>query len=420
MDILLKKLFEIDRWEQAIEKGNEKGIDKTILRNMCNPEFIETLYVAIITDSYLIAPPHLRDIPKGDDRPDEFRTVCINEGVDRVVLSIVNDLLFELCPDMISKHCKSYQKGIGCGKVVQEQSQKIMKYKSNIVKADLTKFFDSVKIEYIDNVFDEIEKRLGKSKVINFLRAYYHSDLCLDQNDNVCTHYQSLKQGCAVASFLADAVLYDIDETISKMDVEYVRYSDDVLIYGNEIDLAYEKFESMLNSKELTLNPNKVEYIKYGEWFKFLGFSICKDHITLSKNRLKRFEKEIKSRTIKRKDVTFEQALNDVVNYIYKGDGKHSWASNVLPIINCDNDIKMMNCFVMDCLKAVKTGKKKMYGLGYDKNLIHKGKIGVIPFECGRNVAANKKKVGWIDGYLSLNAYKKAPRKIRFTLVQQL
>lgn len=121
-DILLEKVFEAERWEAAINKGFFKGIDKGELRQLCGPETRVRLAMAILEDNYEIAPPHQALIPKDNG---EFRTVYVNENIDRIFLSIVNDLLFELCPGMIHQSCKSYQKGIGCGKVVQEISHKL-------------------------------------------------------------------------------------------------------------------------------------------------------------------------------------------------------------------------------------------------------------------------------------------------------
>ena len=42
---------------------------------------------------YEISPPHTAQIPKDNG---EFRTVYVNEPMDRVVLGIANDLRFEL------------------------------------------------------------------------------------------------------------------------------------------------------------------------------------------------------------------------------------------------------------------------------------------------------------------------------------
>ena len=209
-DILLEKFFETWRWEEAIENGVIKGIDKGELRKLCSPEVRNLLLDRIITGKYDIAPPHQVRIPKDNG---DYRIVYVNENIDRIFLSIVNNMLFELFPDMIHKSCKSYQKGIGCGKVVQEASRKICETSmetSGVLgfKADLSKYFDSVPLEYIMRVLDHIEGQIGFSSIISVLRRYYMSNICFNTEGNLIQHYQSLKQGCAVASFLADTMLY--------------------------------------------------------------------------------------------------------------------------------------------------------------------------------------------------------------------
>lgn len=60
-DYLLEKFFESDRWENAIETGVIKGIDKSELRKLCSPEYRLALLNAIVTNNYEIAPPHRID-----------------------------------------------------------------------------------------------------------------------------------------------------------------------------------------------------------------------------------------------------------------------------------------------------------------------------------------------------------------------
>lgn len=420
MDILLQKFFEADRWESAIETGVGKGIDKGELRKLTCPETRVRLYQAIVSDNYEIAPPHIALIPK--DNPGEFREVYINENIDRIFLSIVNDMFFELFSDMIHPNCVSYQKGIGCGKIVQCVSREIVKVSSTEIgtKNDLSKYFDTVPLRYIDKVFDTIEQRVGKSKVIDICRKYYHADLYFDTEGNLCERFQSLKQGCALASFLADVVLYDIDNAISQLNVMYVRYSDDLLIVGKEWQIGQVLLKEMLTDMGLTLNPKKVEVLRKDRWFKFLGFNIKGEQITLSKGRVKTFQKEISARTINLRKVSLTKAINSVNNYLYKGDGRFSWASGVLPIINVQKDIDELNEFVLDSLRACVTGKKKIGGLGVvmdkDDYTILRG--------TGKNVRANKLKTPKeIEGFLSLRCMQNAlltNRELYNTLVRTL
>lgn len=403
-DILLQKFFEKERWEQALELGVGKGIDKGELRKLTSPEVRLAMYNAIVTDNYEIAPPHQAAIPKDNG---DVRIVYVNENVDRIFLSIVNNMFFELFPEFVHKSCKSYQSGIGCGKIVQEVSRWVVSTKRREVgfKADLTKYFDSVPLQYIDEIFDRMEEKVGKSKIIDIVRKYYHTDLCFDINGDLIEHYQSLKQGCAVASFLADAVLYNIDRALSSMYGYYVRYSDDLLVISDDHDNAFFVLKTMLNNMGLTLNPKKVEMIYHDRWVKFLGFNIKGDQITLSKSRVKSFQKEIEARTIKQRNISLTRATNRVNDYLYKGDGTYSWATSVLPIINVEKDIETLNVFVMDALRACVTKKRKIGGLGSvsdrDDYTILRG--------IGKNVTANRLKTEKeIGGYLTLGCMQNA------------
>ena len=418
-DILLQKFFEIKRWEEALETGVDKHIDKGELRKLCTPEVRVALYNAIATDNYEIAPPHQVQIPKDNG---DMRIVYVNENVDRIFLSIVNNLFFEMFPEFVHKSCKSYQSGIGCGKIVQEVSREMVKVNNKIVgvKMDLTKYFDTVPIKYVDEIFDRMENKVGKSKIIDVVRRYYHTDLCFDYNGELIEHYQSLKQGCSVASFLADAVLYHIDKEISDMDVYYVRYSDDLLVVGRCWDEAFQIVKAMLKDMGMTLNPNKVETVCKDKWVKFLGFNIKGNKITLSKTRVKSFQKEIEARTIKHRNISMERALNQVNNYLYKGDGQYSWATSVLPIINVQKDIDELNEFVLDCLRACATGKKKIGGLGSVNNKEDR----TILRGTGKNVASNRSKTPKeIDNYLSIRCMQNAlltRREVYDTLVRSM
>ena len=403
-DILLQKFFEKERWEQALELGVGKGIDKGELRKLTSPEIRLAMYNCIVSDNYEIAPPHQAAIPKDNG---DMRIVYVNENVDRIFLSIVNNLFFEMFPEFVHKSCKSYQSGIGCGKVVQEVSRQVISVKGREVgfKADLTKYFDTVPIEYIDDVFDRMEEKCGESKILDIVRKYYHTDLCFDVDGNLIEHYQSLKQGCAVASFLADAVLYHLDETVSMMPGYYVRYSDDLMYIGEEWGSAFQVVRSILEDMNMTLNPKKVEQIYKDRWVKFLGFNIKGDQITLSSSRVKSFQKEIASRTIKQRNISLTKAVNSVNNFLYKGDGRYSWATSVLPIINVEKDIETLNTYVMDALRACATKKTKIGGLGS----VNDQPDHTILRGTGKNVTANRAKTEKeIPGYLTLKCMQNA------------
>lgn len=119
-DRILEMFFEKARWQYAIEKGLFKDMNKAVMYQLTTPEARLAMYQRIKSGNYKIMPPHTAKIPKDNG---DFRTVYVNEAVDRILLSIANDLLFELMPEMVHPRCTSYQKGIGCGRVVQDVSR---------------------------------------------------------------------------------------------------------------------------------------------------------------------------------------------------------------------------------------------------------------------------------------------------------
>ena len=390
MDEKLKRFFDIKRWEAMLEKSYDKGIDMGLLRQLCEPQNRLKLLETITSGNYSIAPPHIARIPKDNG---EFREVYVNEPIDRIFLSLYNDVLFEMFGDKIHPACKSYQKGIGCPQTVKEVSKQICEKGSVGYKVDLSKYFDTVKIEVIDEALDELDTGSPLDKIV---REYYHNNLVFDVDGNLVEHYGSLKQGCAVASFLANYVLRDIDAVCSKVVPIYVRYSDDILIIGPRADKAMFYLETMLERKGLKLNPKKIEKLSKDKFFTFLGFNICGPHITFSKKSIKNFQREIEARTIKAKCST-KKAIHNVNKYLYEGyvvDSKRfGWAAYFLPTVNVVEDMLELNKFVMDCIRAVDSGKTKVGGLGEN----HQMNGRVVCRGTGKNVTANRKK--WIDKY---------------------
>jgi RNA-directed DNA polymerase len=419
-DKILKMFFDIDRWTKAIEKGVCKDIRKDQLILLTDEKIRLEIADVMLKGKYEISPPHTAQIPKEGG---EFRTVYVNEPIDRIILSIANDLLFELMPEMTHKSCKSYQKGIGCGKIVTEVSQKIVNTATNGFlgwKSDLSKYFDSVPLRYVNEVFDKVQNKHGHSALIDVLRKYYHSNLYFDESNSLQRKYQSLKQGCAVASWLADVLLYDLDEELSRMNGYYVRYSDDMLFIGEDYEKAMNVLIHRLDDKSMKLNPKKVEYLSSDKWFKFLGFSLKGEMISLSSSRIKTFQKEIERRTIRKPGISPSKSINSVNRYLYKGDGEFSWATQILPVCNVNKDLDELNKFVMDCLRAVSTGKHKIGGLGY----VNTKSNGCIVRGLGRNVKANRSKTGSnIDCYLTIGCMRNAlltSRAVYNTLVASL
>ena len=357
-DRLLSKMFEYDRWVGLLDKADEKGINKTVLRKISSPQVRLELYNRIKNGQYEIAPPHAINIPKDNG---DFRTVYANEDIDRIVLTLINDCAMEIFKNHIHSSCVSYQKGIGCQEIVSNIPKAMKKlYKNDgkpvAVVSDYSKFFDRICIEAIDNCFDTMEKELGfipnTEPVICILRKYYHSNLFFDIDGNLVEEYKAIKQGSATAAILSCMILYDLDEYMSNKYPLYLRYSDDSLTCADNIDEAVDDINRLASQYGIGLNPSKIKPVYVDKYFKFLGFNICGDVITLSKNRVKKLTKEIAKATLEKPNITPNQAKENIKRLLYgNGDG-YSWATSCFSAMqNCDKDIEVLNSYIMDCIR---------------------------------------------------------------------
>jgi hypothetical protein len=369
-DRLLSMVFEHSRWEKAVEKGCMKDINPTILRWVCNPQTRLDFYYRVINGKYEVNVFHIAEIPKDDGT---MREVYVAEPFDRIFLSIVNDVLMELFRDtMISKHCRSCLSGTGCQEIVQDTSKEIVRLnkqlpnKEVILKVDLRKYFDTVKIEYIDAVFDRIEMELGfeirTEPIINVLRKLYHRNLVFTKDNELIEHYGSLMQGCSISGFLADVILYEVDELMAKEFKYFVRYSDDMLVVDSDIDKAKAILDRELPKYGVQLHPKKCERHTANDFVTFLGFKIRGSQITLSKNRVKKLQKEIVSRTLNKPNITERQAKQNVLKFLYGNADGFSWATACLGTVNIEADLIEIDNFIKDCIRACKireTQKRK-------------------------------------------------------------
>lgn len=419
-DKLLEMMFQHERWIDMIERANEKHINLTVLKQLATPQVRVILYEAIKNEQYEIMPPHQIEIPKDDGT---MRLVYANEDQDRIICTLVNDCVMELFADMIHPSCVSYQKKKGTQEIVQRISSEIVKLNKNKYGetlgyvSDFTKFFDSVTLDKIDEIFDTWESRLGFERgtepVINMFRKYYHSTLYFDIDGNLQNKYLSLRQGCALAAALSCMVLYELDDFMSKKYDIYYRYSDDCLIIDSNTSEIIDDMNNICTKYGTCLNPKKIKPVYCDKWFKFLGFQIKGNMITLSKNRVKKFQKEIVSRTLNKPNITFEQARKNVINYLYVLD--YCWATSCLGTVNVKPDLDEMNKFIMDCLRAVKVRETKKHkgkisiskigGLGIVTNLPDR----TIIRGTGKNVKSNREKTDkYIENYLTMGCLSNA------------
>lgn len=352
-----------DTLQLTIDHCVLKGIALHEVRRFTEPDFRLQLAKLMLAGKYKVAPPRILLIPKPDS--DEKRKVYCNNAMDRIICTQIGHVYNQMYGDRIHPCCVSYQKGIGVPQIVRQISHYLVSHPDLTGwKMDIHHYFDAISEEARDEALRELD---SGSCIDRIVWDYLHDDVILDEHGQVQHVYKGIAQGFAVSPFLANYLLRDMDEAISKLDVLYYRYSDDLLILGPDADKAKAIAASMLAAKGLQIHPRKCMPVDASTRFTFLGFDICGGNLTFSKPSLLRIKKDIRSMTKTRKgqDKRSEEVLRKVIGQINHklyvahmvNDREFGWGEYFLGTVTVEDDIRMLDEYVKDHIRHVYTGK---------------------------------------------------------------
>lgn len=333
----------------------------------------------------------------GRNFEDVRKIYMFTDTVDKVIAHAIYLIYYRRYIGRTSEYCVSYKSGISTSKVAKHLSVVMnADHQYDGFKADIHHYFDEVNMQTIESMLKSMDDGSALDRV---LWELYHDDRVII-NGEVTHKHRGLIQGCAFACLLADLCLTDIDEVISKMNVIYYRYSDDIICLGKDAPKALKTVGRMLQPKGLALHPKKLDYI-HGDrmWFEFLGFKFKRDMITVSAKTLKTLEHEIKVRTIsitreKHNGATkaeIKKMIRELQYYFFTAYAKDSenfgMGVYLFGACNVAKDIFEIETYIKDCLRAAYTNRTEIYGLGSVDGKDYTVKHGV-----GKNVANNRAK----------------------------
>lgn len=363
IDDKLALFFEKDTLTETVAHCVAKDIPLREVRWFTEPENRVKLMKLMLSGQYRIAPPRILLIPKPDS--DEMRKVYCNTTMDRFICTQIGTVYNRMYGGRIHPCCVSYQKGVGVPHIVRRIAHYLAAHPGlSGWKLDIHHYFDAISQEALDQALRELD---SGSCIDRIVWDYLHDDVILDEQGQVQRVYKGIAQGFAVSPFLANYLLRDMDEAVSKLNVLYYRYSDDILVLGPDADQAVELIGRMLREKGLEIHPRKKTRIDSGTRFTFLGFDIHGADVTFSKASLNRIKKEIRGLTKTRKgqDKRSEEVLRKVIRQInhklyvahLQDSREFGWGEYFLGTVTVEQDIRMLDEFLKDHIRHVYTGK---------------------------------------------------------------
>ena len=227
-----------------------------------------------------------------------------------------------------------------------------------------------------------------------FLRELLTEPRVLYEGEEV-TEEKGIMAGTPLASFYANVYLKDLDFYFQERKVPYIRYSDDIILFGRtreEVEGYADIVRGHLAKLGLGINPEKEEFRGPEEGFVFLGFSYRDGVVDIAPVTVRKLKKKMwrKTRALRRwrlrngaeGEAAAKAFLRVFRRKLFEGakDSDLTWSRWFFSVINTDESLREIDHYAQECVRYLVSGKRTkarfnvryhiMKELGY-KSLVH-------------------------------------------------
>lgn len=250
-----------------------------------------------------------------------------------------------------------------------------------VCRLDLSSYFNSIDprklLVQLKNVLTD------DLPLYDFLEALLLDDTVVFEGE-VIQEKKGAIPGAAVSSFFANLYLSDMDHFFYDAGVEYIRYSDDILVMADsaqELEGHRSVIYDFLEERGLAVNPEKEKIYPPNSKLEFLGFSYHNGQVDICEVSLKKIKAKIrrKTRALKRwadkKDLPGEYAAKALIKrfnqkfYCNPVYNELTWARWYFPVINTAKSLEIIDRYEVECIRYLLSGThtKGKYAFTYEK-----------------------------------------------------
>ncbi|SYX82762.1 group II intron reverse transcriptase/maturase [Paenibacillus alvei] len=334
------------------------------------------------------------------------RLLGIPTVMDRFIQQALMQVMTPIIDPSFSPHSYGFRPRKRAHDAVKQAQAYIQEGYRFVVDMDLEKFFDRVNH---DILMARVARKVTDKRILKLIRAYLKAGVMVEgmRHETV----EGTPQGGPLSPLLANILLDDLDQELTKRGLRYVRYADDCNIFVGSKRAGERVMKSVIGFVEgkLRLKVNREKSAVDRPWNrKFLGFSFTRRKeatIRIAPKKLEQLKERVREITSRTRGISMEKRLGELNRYLMGWIGYFRLASAKT---HCEQLDKWIRRRLRMCLwkqwKQPKTRLRNLRALGVPEwaaRMMANSRRGC--WEMSRNINNALNRSYWSDqGLLSL------------------
>jgi hypothetical protein len=310
------------------------------------------------TGRLALGPPHRRLLNKADGRK---KVVFTFDGADELLLKALNQILQSTTAADHSRLCHSFQPGRGPRTAFRDIRRIRGLRNMHCLHLDVRDFFNSIPVE---ELLESLPATITEDEpLFRLLVETLRDQRVLSGDEVIVDTHKGVMAGTPLAPLLSNLYLRSLDDRFEQAAVPFLRYADDMVVFGTEQEVLRHgvEIEERLAALGLALNPRKTRLSSPGEPWEFLGFRYQAGSLDLATNsvaKLRRRVRRIVRRARSRPDPVKRSVrrLNRKLFGIGGRSTDFTWGSWFFPLLTQDRTLQELDRLIQAQLRFAETG----------------------------------------------------------------
>ncbi|MDP7022928.1 MAG: RNA-directed DNA polymerase [Kiritimatiellia bacterium] len=231
------------------------------------------------------------------------RLICAPSYPDRIVHHAICNVIGPILERSFIDHSYSCRVGLGTG-AARARCRSLVRSHSHVLKLDVRRYFPSIDHCRLKQKIARLIKCRPTLRLLDLIIDSWRDDepnpVWHDGDDLLAPTRRAhgLPIGALTSQLFANLYLSRLDHYVQESirPGGYVRYTDDLLVFGNDkshLHAALDQLKSVLREEYLSPHPRKCRLHACREGVSFLGFRYWPDKVRVLRANRRRFEKRM-------------------------------------------------------------------------------------------------------------------------------